>query len=76
LNKLLKRTDIRLAIGAFAAISVLFCLYALQFFVMEVELERLDSQSELERHRIEEAVKRMQPVPEESKKFGPKYPGK
>jgi hypothetical protein len=68
------RTDVRLALCVFGAIGVLGAGYYAFPLVGQIELQRLDRQSELERQRIEEAVKRMPPVPEESKKFGPRYP--
>jgi hypothetical protein len=70
------RNDVRLALCVLVAIGVFGAAYYALPLVTQVELRRLDKQGELERQRIEEAVKLMPPVPEESKKFGPRYPGK
>jgi hypothetical protein len=71
------RTDVRLVLCLLVAASVFgVAYYALPLIVRQVELQRLDKHSKLERQLIEEAVKRMPPVPEESKKFGPRYPDK
>jgi hypothetical protein len=70
------RTDVRLAICVLVAIGVFCAAYYALPLVTQLELQRLDKQSEQERQQIEEAVKRMPPVPEESKKFGPRYPSR
>jgi hypothetical protein len=66
---------VRLALCPIAAASVFgVAYYALPLIVRQVELQRLDNQTTHEQNLVDDAVKLMPPVPEESKKFGPKRP--